>query len=158
LLHAKSADAARLGSRPTSTNPKSAAGYRTSRQPAASLRGSSSAAGLRRRHFTGPSLVIGRSGRRPIASRRGCTRRHYAFSLIAPMPKRTAVDRRARAVRRAGQRHSRPAEAVARIQPIAEAAGLTDNGHRPVDPCASSCRRIRHITIRATALLLRRCR
>jgi DNA ligase D-like protein (predicted ligase) len=66
----------------------------------ASLPGSTSAAELRRRLFTGPSLVIGRSGPQPIASRRRCTRPHCAFSLIAPMPKRTEVDRRARASRR----------------------------------------------------------
>src|ERR1700682_2746139 len=76
----------------------SGAAYRTSRQQAASLPGSTLGAVPRRRHSTAPSLVIGRSGRRPIASRRGCTRRHYAFSLIAPMPKRTAIDRRARAL------------------------------------------------------------
>jgi hypothetical protein len=49
---------------------------------------------------TGLSLAIVRSGRRPIASRRGCTRLHCAFSQIAPMPKRTPVDRQAPAVRR----------------------------------------------------------
>jgi len=54
------------------------------RQPAASPHGSTSAAGPRRRHFTGPSLVISRSGRRPIASRRGCTRPRCASSLISP--------------------------------------------------------------------------
>jgi hypothetical protein len=30
--------------------------------------------------FTGPSLVTGRCGRQPIASRRGCMRRRCAFS------------------------------------------------------------------------------
>jgi ATP-dependent DNA ligase len=44
--------------------------------------------------------VIEKSGRRPIVSRRGCMKRHCVFSLTASMPKRTQVDRRARAPRR----------------------------------------------------------
>jgi hypothetical protein len=44
--------------------------------------------------------VIGRSGQPPIASRRGCMRRRCAFSLIALMPKRTAVNRQGRPLRR----------------------------------------------------------
>lgn len=47
-----------------------------------------------RRHSTAPSLMICRSGLRPIASRRSCTRPRCAFSLIAPMPKSTAPKRR----------------------------------------------------------------
>src|SRR3979490_1766254 len=66
------------------------------RQPAASPHGSTRAAGPRRRLSTGPSLVTSRFVRQPIASRRGCTRPRCASSLIAAMPKRTAVDRRAR--------------------------------------------------------------
>src|SRR5882757_6806949 len=62
--------------------------------------GSTTAAGPKRLPSTGPSLVIGRFGRQPIASRRGCTRPRCASFLIAPMPKRTAVDRRARVQRR----------------------------------------------------------
>jgi ATP-dependent DNA ligase len=80
--------------------PKSGAGYRTSRQQVASLHGSTLGAVPRRRHSTGPLLVIGRCGLLQIVSRRGCTRPRCASSLIAPMPKRTAVDRRARAPRR----------------------------------------------------------
>jgi hypothetical protein len=71
-------------------------GYRTSRQQAASPHGLILAAGQKKRRSTGPLLVTSKSGRRPIASRHGCTRPHCAYSLIAPMPKRTAVDRRAR--------------------------------------------------------------
>src|SRR5216684_124255 len=63
---------------------------------AASLHGSTTAAGPRRPHSTEPSLVIGRSGRWPIASRRGCMKWHCAFSLIVPMPKATAADALAR--------------------------------------------------------------
>ena len=82
------------------TNPRSGAGYGTNRRRAVSLHGSTTVAEPTRRHSTEPLLVIGRSGRRPIASRRGCMRPRYAFSLIAPMPKSTPVDRRARVQRR----------------------------------------------------------
>jgi hypothetical protein len=57
-----------------STNPKSGAGLGMSRPPAASLLGSTTAAGPRRRPSTGPLWEIGKSGQRPIAWRRGCTR------------------------------------------------------------------------------------
>jgi hypothetical protein len=70
------------------------------RQPAASPHGLTSAAGPRKRLSTGPSLVISRSGRRPNASQRGCTRPRCAFSLIVPMPKRTPKRRRSRRSRR----------------------------------------------------------
>jgi hypothetical protein len=54
--------------------------------------------------MTTPELLLGVrssvSGRRPIASRRGCMKRHCAFSLTAPMPKRTQVDVRVRAPRK----------------------------------------------------------
>jgi hypothetical protein len=66
-------------------------GTRGNRQPAASLPGLTSAAAPRRRHSTGPLLVIGRCGLLPIASRRGCTRPCCASSLIALMPKNTPV-------------------------------------------------------------------
>ena len=49
--------------------------------------------------FYGTIVGISTSGQQPIASRRGCTRPRCASSLIAPMPKRTAVDQKARALR-----------------------------------------------------------
>ena len=69
------------------TTRRSVAASRTSRQRAASLHGSTTAAGPRKRLSTGPSLVIGRCGLRP-ALRRGCTRPRCASSPIASMPKK----------------------------------------------------------------------